>query len=513
MSKKLLKSTAVVSSMTFISRITGLVRDVIMANLLGSGAVADAFFVAFRIPNFLRRIFAEGAFSQAFVPVFSELTVHNTTEAKQLVNVSAGVLGLITLLLSLLGMLFAPQVVTVFAPGYLDHPEKFAITVESLRIMFPYLMCISLVAMSAGVLNTLNRFALPAITPVMLNVCLIVAMLVLVPLTENASKALAYGVLIAGFLQLLMQLPALHKEGYLPAPKVNFRNAAMRRIFRLMLPAMFSVSVAQINMLVNTFLASFLVTGSVSWLYYSDRLMEFPVGVFGIALATVVLPGLSKQAANASAQGFSEMLDWALRLVVLIALPASVALYLLSVPLLTAIFQYNAFTQNDVEMSALALQAFAFGVGGFIFVKVLAPGFFARQDTKTPMRIAVIAVVVNIVLSLILVRYMQHTGLALAISLAAWLNASLLFIQLLRQGVYSPQSGWFVFSLKVFIAIVVMAVCLVSLNVSDHVWYQADLWQRVSRVVVMVTVGAGSYFVTLLLLGIRPKQLVLRPSS
>lgn len=513
MSKKLLKSTAVVSSMTFISRITGLVRDVIMANLLGSGAVADAFFVAFRIPNFLRRIFAEGAFSQAFVPVFSELTVHNTVQARQLVNVSAGVLGLITLLLSLLGMFFAPHVVTVFAPGFLDHPEKFAITVESLRIMFPYLMCISLVAMSAGVLNTLNRFALPAVTPVMLNVCLIVSMWVLVPLTNNASKALAYGVLVAGFLQLLMQLPALIKEGYLPVPKIDFQNTAMRRIFRLMLPAMFSVSVAQINMLVNTFLASFLVTGSVSWLYYSDRLMEFPVGVFGIALATVVLPGLSKEAANSSAQGFSQMLDWALRWVVLIALPASVALFMLSVPLLTAIFQYNAFTQNDVQMSALALRAFAFGVGGFIFVKVLAPGFFARQDTKTPMRIAVIAVVVNIVLSVILVRYMQHTGLALAISIAAWLNASLLLIQLLRQGVYTPQSGWLIFLLKVFVAIAVMAISLHALNMSDAAWYQADLSQRVGRVVMLVAAGGVSYFATLLVLGIRPKQLLLRPIS
>lgn len=513
MSQKLLKSTAVVSAMTLISRVSGLVRDVVMANILGSSALSDAFFVAFRIPNFLRRIFAEGAFSQAFVPVFSELTEQNTIEAKRFVNASAGLLALSTFILTVIGMIFAPFIVSVFAPGFVDDPEKFSATVDSLRIMFPYLFCISLVAMSAGVLNTVNRFAIPAVTPVLLNVCLIVAMLVLVPYVGNAAQALAIGVLVAGFVQLLFQLPSLYKEGYLPRPVIDRSNPHVRKVFTLMLPAVFSVSVAQVNMLVNTFLASFLVTGSVTWLYYSDRLMEFPVGVFGIALATVVLPSLSKAHTSGTAQDFSDMMDWALRWVVLIAVPATAALYLLATPLLSTIFQYNEFDANDVEMSAVALKAFAVGVCGFIFVKVLAPGFFARQDTKTPMKIAIVAVIVNVVLSVILVRTMSHTGLALAISIAAWCNSVLLFIVLLRKNIYVPKSGWLRFIIQIAIAVCVMCVCLVVLDKPAELWYQQNLWGRLRDLTFMVVVALTTYLVALIVLGIRPQQLLLKPSS
>lgn len=496
--------------MTLISRISGLVRDVVMANILGPGALADAFFVAFRIPNFLRRIFGEGAFSQAFVPVFSELTEQNTLEAKRFVNATAGTLGGVTLILSILGIVFAPLVVTVFAPGYLNQPEKFAITVNSLRIMFPYLFCISLVAMSAGILNTLNRFAVPAVTPVLLNVCLILAMWLLVPLLDNAAQALAVGVLLAGFIQLLFQVPSLFKMGYLPRPVIDRNNEAVKRVFGLMLPAIFSVSVAQVNMLVNTFIASFLVTGSVSWLYFSDRLMEFPVGVFGIALATVVLPGLSREHNTGTAASFSAMLDWALRWVIVIAVPATFALYLLATPLLTTIFQYNAFTTNDVIESATALQAFAVGVCGFIFVKVLAPGFFARQDTTTPMQVAVISVLVNVILSIILAQFMAHTGLALAISIAAWVNAALLFILLWRRGVFAPQPGWAWFLVRIGLAVAAMCVCLNLLNQADIAWFEQSLWQRVNRLGILVAAGITSYFASLLLLGIRPHQLLLK---
>lgn len=512
MSRKLLKSTAIVSLMTLISRVSGLVRDVVMANILGPGALADAFFVAFRIPNFLRRIFAEGAFSQAFVPVFSELTERNTAEAKRFVNASAGILAVSTLLLTVLGIVFAPFIVRVFAPGFIDEPDKFDATVNALQIMFPYLFCISLVAMSAGVLNTVNRFAIPAVTPVLLNICLIVAMLVLVPYTDNAAQALAIGVLVAGFVQLIFQLPSLYKEGYLPKPVIDRNNKHVNRVFRLMLPAVFSVSVAQVNMLVNTFLASFLVTGSVSWLYFSDRLMEFPVGVFGIALATVVLPGLSKEYTSGDPQSFSNMMDWALRWVVLIAVPATAALYLLATPLLTTIFQYNAFSVNDVVMSASALKAFAVGVCGFIFVKVLAPGFFARQDTVTPMRIAVISVIVNVVLSIVLVKVMAHAGLALAISLAAWCNSALLFLVLLKKNIFVPRAGWLWFLVRVAVAVGLMCVCLTVLNKPAELWYQQSLWQRVSDLSLMVACAVVTYFLTLVILGIRPQQLLLRPS-
>jgi putative peptidoglycan lipid II flippase len=483
-----------------------------MASVLGSSGVADAFFVAFRIPNFLRRIFGEGAFAQAFVPVFTELTERNTQEAKQFVNSAAGLLALATLILTILGIIFAPALVALYAPGYKDDPVQMATTVDALRYMFPYLFCISLVAMSAGVLNTLNRFAIPAVTPVLLNICLILAMWLLVPLMDSAASALAIGVLIAGIVQLLFQVPSLRKEGYLPKLAFDRSNPAVQKVFGLMLPAVFSVSVAQINMFVNTVLASFLVTGSVSWLYYSDRLMEFPVGVFGIALASVVLPSLSKEHVSGSADSFSELMDWALRWVILIAVPATFALYLLATPLLSTIFLRNAFTTNDVEMSALALEAFSIGICGFIFVKVLAPGFFARQDTKTPMKIAIVSVLVNVVMSIILVRFMQHTGLALAISIAAWVNSGLLFAVLEWRGIYKPQQGWFWFLLRVAIAVATMSSVLVLLGDSAETWYQWSLMQRVWHLLILVVSGGASYGAILLLLGVRPHQLLLKPT-
>lgn len=511
MSSKLLKSTAIVSAMTLISRVSGLIRDVVMASVLGSSGLADAFFVAFRIPNFLRRIFGEGAFAQAFVPVFTELTERNTHQAKLFVNSVAGLLALVTLVLTVLGIVFAPAIVGFYAPGYKDDPMQMAVTVDALRFMFPYLFCISLVAMSAGILNTLNRFAIPAVTPVLLNVCLILSMWILVPVFDSAASALAVGVLIAGVVQLLFQVPSLYKEGYLPKLALDRSNPAVVKVFGLMLPAVFSVSVAQVNMFVNTVLATSLVVGSPSWLYYSDRLMEFPVGVFGIALASVVLPSLSKEHVSGSGEGFSQMMDWALRWVTLIAVPATFALILLATPLLSTIFLRNAFTTHDVEMSALALEAFSIGICGFIFVKVLAPGFFARQDTKTPMRIAIVSVLVNVLMSLILVDFMQHTGLALAVSIAAWVNAGLLFIVLLWRGVYTPQKGWFWFLVRVAIAVTAMCSVLIWLEQEADVWYQWSLLERVLRLSLMVLAGGGCYTFVLLLLGVRPQQLLLRP--
>lgn len=512
MSSKLLKSTAIVSAMTLISRVSGLIRDVVMASVLGSSGLADAFFVAFRIPNFLRRIFGEGAFAQAFVPVFTELTERNTVEAKRFVNSVAGLLALVTLVLTVLGIVFAPELVGFYAPGYKDNPAQMAVTVDALRFMFPYLFCISLVAMSAGILNTLNRFAIPAVTPVLLNVCLILAMWVLVPLFDSAASALAVGVLIAGIVQLLFQVPSLHKEGYLPKFAFDRSNPAVVKVFGLMLPAVFSVSVAQVNMFVNTVLATSLVVGSPSWLYYSDRLMEFPVGVFGIALASVVLPNLSKEHVSGSVERFSQMMDWALRWVTLIAVPATFALILLATPLLSTIFLRNAFTTHDVEMSALALEAFSIGICGFIFVKVLAPGFFARQDTKTPMRIAIVSVLVNVVMSLILVKFMQHTGLALAVSIAAWVNAGLLFFVLFLRGIYKPQRGWLWFLLRVGIAVAAMSAVLIWLGQEPDVWYQWSLLERIRHLSLMVLAGGGCYVIALLLLGLRPQQLLLRPN-
>jgi putative peptidoglycan lipid II flippase len=309
--------------------------------------------------------------------------------------------------------------------------------------------------------------------------------------------------------QLLFQLPSLYKEGYLPKPSLNMASPGVSKVFSLMLPAVFSVSVAQINTFINTVFLSGLMTGSVSWLYYSDRLMEFPVGVFGIALASVVLPSLSKENTSGTDESFSAMMDWALRWVVLIAVPATFALYLLATPLLSTIFQRNAFTANDVAMSSLSLQAFAIGVCGFILVKVLAPGFFAKQDTKTPMQIAVVAVLVNILFSVLLVGSMQHTGLALAVSIAAWVNASLLFIMLIVRGIYRPQPGWFWFLVRIGLAVSAMSATLIVFNESPIIWHAWSFAERVGNLLVLVGVGVAIYFAVLLMLGIRPKQLLL----
>ena len=498
--------------MTLVSRVTGLVRDIIMANLLGASATADAFFVAFRIPNFLRRIFAEGAFSQAFVPVFAELSTRNEADAKTFVAVSLAWLGSATVALSVVGVVFAEPIVALLAPGFSADPATLATTVGALKIMFPYLACVSLVALSAGILNTHNRFAIPAVTPVMLNLCLIAAMWYLVPVMSDAARALAIGVMVAGGLQVVMQIPSLYRLGYWVRPRWHRQNEAVRRVGRLMLPAVFSVSVAQVNLLVNTFLASFLVTGSVTWLYYSDRLMEFPVGVFGIALATVVLPNLSKQHTQGESRRFNDMLDWALRWVWMIALPATLALILLAVPLLTTLFNYNQFSVTDVAQSALALQAFALGVCGFIFVKVLAPGFFSRQDTTTPMRIAVISVVANIVLSIALVGPLQHMGLALAISLAAWINALLLLYCLWREGVYRPRSGWGLFLVRIVVATALMSGLLLHFSPSDEVWFSWGVGERVSALTALVGAAIALYFAVLWLLGLKPHTLLLKPS-
>jgi putative peptidoglycan lipid II flippase len=513
-SRQLLKSTTVVSSMTFLSRITGLIRDVVMANVLGTGAMADAFFVAFRIPNFLRRIFGEGAFSQTFVPVFAEMRMRQDNEARIMVNHMAGRLGLTVLILSVLGVLGAPWLVKVFAPGFIDQPEKFTATVDALRIMFPYLFFISLVAMSAGILNTEGVFAAPAVTPVLLNLCLVGAIVWLVPFTENAASALAIGVLIAGIVQLLFQAPFLVRVGYLPRPRLSGSNEPTRRVFRLMLPAIFGVSVAQINMLVSTFLASFLVTGSVSWLYYSDRLMEFPVGVFGIALATVVLPSLAKQYASGTPESYSRLLDWALRWVILIGLPAGAALMVLAIPLTATIYQNSdVFSDNDVLMSAHALIAFAFGVVGFVMIKILAPGFYARQDIATPVRIAAVAMVANIVLSVALVQSMAHTGLALSVALSAWLNAAMLYIKLRKLDIYTPEPGWTVFLLRTVLATASMVGVIWYFAGPGSQWMGAGLWSRVGHLTLLVVSGCFVYFGVLLLAGVRVRQLMFIPGE
>ncbi len=508
MSKKLLRSTAVVSAMTFLSRIFGFVRDMVVARVFGADEATDAFIVAFKIPNFLRRLFGEGAFAQAFVPVFSEYkTQREHAEVKRLADDVAGTLGGILFMLSLVGVFAAPVIVMIFAPGFIDDEGKFNLTSDMLTITFPYILFISLTGFAGSMLNTYERFAVPAFTPVLLNLVLISFALWLAPLLDEPIMALAWGVLVAGVAQLLFQLPYLQKLNLLPRPRWGSKDPGVKRIMTLMLPAIFGTSVAQINLLLDTVIASFLVAGSVSWLYFSDRLVEFPLGVFGIALATVILPYLSRNHAESSAEKFSQTLDWALRWVLVVGTPATVGLFLLAGPMLTTLFQYDAFTTHDVEMATQSLMAYSIGLLGFIVVKVLAPGFFARQDTKTPVKIGIIAMAANMVFNIILVFPLAHAGLALATSLSAFLNAGLLFYVLKRDGVYKPRPGWPKLFFQTLMANAVMAAVLLWGAGDLQAWFAWSGGERVLQLFLWVFAGAAAYFASIWLLGLRYRAL------
>ena len=506
----MLGSTLVVGSMTFLSRILGLARDVVLARLLGVSAGTDAFFVAFRIPNFLRRLFAEGAFNQAFVPVLNEYRTNGSQAAvQQLVNRVAGSLGTTLVFVTLLGVLGAPVLITLFAPGFGDDPVKRGLAIEMLRLTFPYLFFISLTAFAGAILNTWGRFAVPAFTPVLLNLSLIAAALFVAPqfAGERMAVALAWGVLIAGVVQLAFQLPFLARIGMLPRPEFVRGDPGVKRILTLMAPALFGVSVSQINLLLDTVLASLLQTGSVTWLYYSDRLMEMPLGVFAIAIGTVILPSLSRDHAAESPESFSRTLDWALLLVLLIGLPSMLALIVIAEPLLAALFHYGEFGARDVEMTAMSLRAYAVGLLAFMLIKILAPGYFSRQDMKTPVRIGIIAMVSNMVLNLILVWPLQHVGLALATALAGWINAGLLYRGLRREGVYLPGAGWAAMLLRFAVAAAVMCAGIHWLAGQTDAWFEGGASERVLWLLAVVGLGAVLYFASLLLLGLRPRHL------
>lgn len=503
----LLRSSGVVGSMTMLSRVLGLVRDMVIARYFGAGTGADAFFVAFKIPNFLRRLFAEGAFSQAFVPVLSSYREKESiTEVRRLVNAVSGSLGLVLLGVTLVAMLGAPLLTAVFAPGFLDDDLKFGLASDMLRITFPYLLLISLTAFAGGILNSYDRFAIPAFTPVLLNLSMICAAVFLTPLMETPVMALAWGVFIAGALQLFFQLPFLMRLGLLPRPRVDYRHEGVRRILRLMAPALFGVSVSQINLLLDTVLASFLQTGSISWLYYSDRLSELPLGVFGIAIATVILPSLSRKHAAESRDQFAATLDWAVRGVLLIGLPAALALVLLAEPLIATLFHYGEVTDRDVVMAAGSLRAYSAGLLAFMLIKVLAPGFFARQDTKTPVKIGIIAMVANMVLNLALIFPLAHVGLALATSLAAWLNTTLLWRGLIKEGAWRSQPGWPRFLTQLAFANGALAAVILYVQPPVDQWLAASGGQRALDMGILVVSGVAAYFVALALAGVRVRH-------
>ena len=512
MSEKLFKSTAIVSMMTFLSRILGFIRDIVIARLFGAGLGADVFFVAFKIPNFLRRLFAEGAFSQAFIPVLAEYRERGDKDLKQLIANTSGTLAGILFAITALGVLAAPILIMVFAPGFIDNPHKLNLAGDLLKITFPYLFFISLTALAGSILNSFGKFAVPAFTPVFLNLSLIGCAVWLSPHLAEPVTALAWGVFIGGIVQLLFQVPFLLKLGQLPKPRWGWKDSGVQKILKLMIPAMFGVSVAQINLLLDTLLASFLVTGSISWLYYSDRLVEFPLGVFGIALSTVILPSLSKKHASDSKAEFSHTIDWALRWVFIIATPAAIGLIWLAEPLLVTLFQYGEFSPQDAHNASLSLMAYGLGLLPFIFIKVLAPGYFARQDTKTPVKIGIIAMVTNMVLNIILMMHYAHVGLALATSLSAMLNAGLLYMGLRKRGVYQPDVGWGKFLFKLLLPNGCLLLLLFWLTPDSVAWLDGTVWQRFGMLFGLIAAAMAIYFTLLAIVGIHIKAL-LKPNK
>lgn len=493
--------------MTFISRILGFVRDIMIARIFGAGMATDAFFVAFRIPNLLRRLFAEGAFSQAFVPILAEYKNTRTPEdTRGLIDHITMLLGITLFIVTVIGIMTAPLIIYASAPGFSADPEKFNLTVELLQITFPYILFISLVALAGGILNTYGRFNVPAITPAFLNLSFIGCALWLTPLLDPPVLALAWAVFIGGILQLAFQIPFLLRLKLLPRIRFSNPDTGAWRVIKLMGPAVFGVSVGQISLLINTIFASLLITGSVSWLYYADRLMEFPAGLLGVALGTILLPSLARHYNSSSHDEYSRLLDWGLRMTILLTLPAALALALLATPLITTLFHHGAFTDHDVWMTREALIAYSVGLLGLILVKVLAPGFYARQNIKTPVKIAVITLVATQLMNLAFIIPLKHAGLALAIGLGACLNAGLLYYKLRSHEIYQPQPGWLMFFLKILTALTIMGIVLWFATGSDASWLVDSTMTRVGRLSWIIIAGAFSYFAALWLLGFRVKD-------
>ncbi|WP_267256359.1 murein biosynthesis integral membrane protein MurJ [Coxiella endosymbiont of Ornithodoros maritimus] len=508
MSRKLFKSTLVISSMTLISRLLGFARDVVLAIIFGAGPAFDAFVVAFKIPNFMRRLFGEGAFAQAFVPVLSDYRANRKPEeVREFINHIAGTLGAALLIVVALAEILAPVIIMVFAPGFVCDPVRLAYTTHMLRITSPYLFLIALTAFAGATLNTFNRFGIPAFTPVLLNVAMIAVAGLWAPHALTQIYILAWGVLLGGILQLLIQIPFLYHLNLFPVPKWQWRHPGVMRVLKLMVPALFGVSVAQISLLMDNFFASFLAAGNISWLYYSDRLTYLPLGVIGVALATVVLPNLARQHSQKSAQAYSATLDWALRMAMLIGVPAAVALFILAAPLLATLIYHGAFTAHDVLMTRRSLWAFSVGLPGFMLIKILASAFYSRQNVKTPVKIAAAAVVVNLTLNAVLIHPLAHAGLALATSLASSFNAMLLLYFLLRDKIYQPLPNWIKLILRLLFANGIMGLTISAFAGRVDHWLMWSVMERVWHLVVLILLGLLSYVAALWISRLRLRDL------
>jgi putative peptidoglycan lipid II flippase len=506
MSKALFKSTLVVASMTLISRILGFVRDVIAARIFGASAAVDAFYIAFKIPNFMRSLFAEGSFATAFIPTLSEYKqTQNQKEVQRFVSHITGVLGFILLITTVIGVLGSKGLVALFAPG-LD-PYRFQLASEMLRLTFPYLMLISLAGLVGAILNCYGLFWVPALTPALLNICLIITAFWLTHTFKVPVEAQAFGVLLAGFVQLFFQLPFLNQLDFLHKPHFKWRDPGVQKVLKLMLPSLFGSSIGQFSLLLNTIFASFLVAGSVTWLYYSDRLAYFPLGVFGVALVTVVLPHLSQQYAAKNPESFSSTVNWGIRCNLLLGIPASLTLLILSGPLIIGLFHYGKFTLHDVLMTQRSVIAYAVGLQAFMLIKILAAAFYAQQDVRTPVRIGITALMVNMALNALLIIPLKHAGLALASSLSAWLNAGLLLQGLRKRGIFHWQPGWLLFIWRLLFANCALSLFLYWAAGSLAIWLNWNWRQRFLHILFLGVISTLIYVSCLWISGLRFRDL------
>ncbi len=507
------RSTVIVSAMTMLSRVLGLVRDVVLLNVFGAGKDFDTFVVAFRIPNFFRRLFAEGAFSQAFVPVLTEYKTTKThAEVQILISRVFGCLSVFMTTLTLFAMIAAPAIIYVYAPGFHGDAEKFAMATEMFRLTIPYLLFMSLTAFASSILNSYGSFATPAFAPVLLNICMIAGAFWLTPYMAEPIMALGWAVIIAGLLQFAIQIPEIWRRKLFIPPKIDFKHEGVDRILKLMLPAIFAMSVTQINLLLNTIWASFMQDGSVSWLYSAERMTELPLGLIGVAIGTVILPSLSARHAEHDEEKFRKMMDWATKVIVLVGLPASCALFMLSNPIIQTLFERGQFSAEDTQMTALALQCMSGGVIAFMLIKVFAPGFFSRQDTKTPVKIGLIAVAANAILNIVFIGFFklidwkeEHMALALASTGSALINAGLLYFYLHKKKIFRLGAHW----KKLGAQFIFANLCMIAALWYSLTWYNSDVsqWMRIVEVLALCLVGAGTYAIALFMTGFRPRHL------
>ncbi len=507
----LLKALTMMSGMTLVSRVFGFIRDMVIARIFGAGFAMDAFAVAFILPNLLRRIFAEGAFSQAFVPVLMEYKQLKDSKSTRLFLAKiSGLLSFVLIIASAIGIVAAPWIMLVSAPGFENEPEKFDLAIQLLRITFPYILFVSLSSLASSILNTWNQFAIPAFAPTLLNISFIICALFLAPYCHPPILALSIAVFVGGLLQLLLQLPYVKNIGMLVVPNFHFKDSAVWRVVRQMGPAIFGISVAQLSLVINTIFASFLVSGSISWIYYADRLMGLPVGLLAASLSTILLPLLSQHVVNRNQKHFSRLLDWAIRLSLVLSLPASVGLAILSMPIIQTLFMYDQFTYYDAQMTQQALIAYSIGIVGIMLVKVFAPSFYAIKDMKTPVKVAILSIVLTQLMNGLFIWHLRHAGLALSIALGATFNAIMLWIFLRKHQLYQPNPGWAVFLSQLAFAVGMMAAVLVLLPVYLPCQWDGTLWQRAGWLMVLISAGGITYFAALYAIGLRLHHLTHR---